>query len=243
LLARAIRRYGAESFEVTPLEYVDSEDDLNAKEREWINRLSTQIPHGYNVFYGGEQPPSIRARKSVGRKRYLAERAELGQAKGPSSLTEPDVRRMFEMYNGGARVTDIAREYDVDTSTVSHILRGSTWSHLQLHLERPLSMRRTTQAQAEEVFRLNHSGLSGCEIVTHTGLSESVIGLILRGKVHSEVCSQFGGRKSRYVGSEVKRQILNLRGEGKSFPTIAKILGVSVGTAWRTCRKEPTSLP
>lgn len=51
----AIRKYGKDSFKLSILETVDSDEDLNQAERKWIAELKTTDPSiGYNSTYGGE---------------------------------------------------------------------------------------------------------------------------------------------------------------------------------------------
>lgn len=50
----AIRKYGASAFEWTVLFSGDNEDELNAKEMEFIKLLDTKVPRGYNLTDGGE---------------------------------------------------------------------------------------------------------------------------------------------------------------------------------------------
>ena len=238
LLKRAIKKYGVDAFAITHLEYASSAGSLNEKERVWILKLGTHIPTGYNILLGGEQPASMRALKSASRKRFLAQQAAKGLAKGPSSLSEADVRAIFKEYDKGSSVTHLAIAYGVVQSTISHILRGSTWSHLGLRTERSRRLFRATEVHAEEVFRLNHTGLMDREVVVHTGLSLAVVTGILSGRIHPAVCARFGGRKRarRLLDGVTKARILVLRGEGLSLPKIAKLVGVSTSTVWSTCR-------
>jgi group I intron endonuclease len=53
ILARAIRKYGRDAFVVSILDTCFSEDELNALERFWIEKLST-YKDGYNMTRGGD---------------------------------------------------------------------------------------------------------------------------------------------------------------------------------------------
>lgn len=52
-IAKAIRKFGAESFEMRVLETANTRDELNRRERHWIEKLGTLAPHGYNQSRGG----------------------------------------------------------------------------------------------------------------------------------------------------------------------------------------------
>jgi group I intron endonuclease len=64
----AIEKYGAQRFDFVLLESCDSEEELNAREIYWIEKLSTLSPSGYNLKQGGQSgsPTEIvRKRMSV----------------------------------------------------------------------------------------------------------------------------------------------------------------------------------
>lgn len=54
-LARAIRKYGWEAFEVETLETCETQEALNEAEIRWVSDLRSQTPHGYNMMEGGKQ--------------------------------------------------------------------------------------------------------------------------------------------------------------------------------------------
>lgn len=227
LLAYAIKKYGADAFELRELE-VCPRPMLNEREKYWIAFLGTLAPAGYNILDGGDQPLEMRERKSEGRRRMLAEQAARGKPKGPTPLTESDVRSIFRLFDDGATVSALAIRFQVDQSTISHILRGSTWSHLNLTPARPMARRHVTREEVELVFRLNHEGLTDAEVSRKTNLSPSTVWRVLK----------TGARRSRLLSVEVKAEILRLRGTGLSFPKIGTALGINASTAWKVCRKN-----
>lgn len=52
-LYNAMRKYGIDNFTIEEIDTADSLDDLNNKEIEWIKKLNTKIPNGYNIVDGG----------------------------------------------------------------------------------------------------------------------------------------------------------------------------------------------
>jgi predicted GIY-YIG superfamily endonuclease len=52
-LHAAIRKYGIEAFNIAVIDSGTTKKDLEAKEREWIKKLNTLVPHGYNISKGG----------------------------------------------------------------------------------------------------------------------------------------------------------------------------------------------
>lgn len=63
-LARAVRKYGAESFRCDILAECFSRDEMNETERMFIESIGTMAPDGYNLRTGGDVG-SKRARESV----------------------------------------------------------------------------------------------------------------------------------------------------------------------------------
>lgn len=54
LIHKAIAEFGKDSFTIEVIDRADNPKVLRAKEREWIQRLSSLTPNGYNVTLGGE---------------------------------------------------------------------------------------------------------------------------------------------------------------------------------------------
>jgi group I intron endonuclease len=53
-LNSAVQKYGEKNFDFVIIERCASQDELNAKEAYWIERLKTLAPAGYNLRKGGE---------------------------------------------------------------------------------------------------------------------------------------------------------------------------------------------
>lgn len=74
----AIRKYGAENFQVTYLGRVESTDVvavLDALEKYHIQQLGTMWPNGYNIHAGGRNPPLSDATKEKIRQAHLGRKA------------------------------------------------------------------------------------------------------------------------------------------------------------------------
>jgi group I intron endonuclease len=50
---RAIHKYGKENFDIEVIDTAENEDELDRKEIDWIQKLNTMIPNGYNLKSGG----------------------------------------------------------------------------------------------------------------------------------------------------------------------------------------------
>lgn len=52
-IGKALKKYGIENFEIETIDLCDNLKDLNKKETEWIEKLETLHPKGYNLSLGG----------------------------------------------------------------------------------------------------------------------------------------------------------------------------------------------
>lgn len=53
LLKRAINKYGTKNFYVEFIDYCETFEEANNKEKYWINKLNSLFPNGYNIANGG----------------------------------------------------------------------------------------------------------------------------------------------------------------------------------------------
>ena len=62
-IKRAVKKYGKENFKKEIIEYCISIEELNEKEKYWINLLNSKEPNGYNIIDGGIGGPNFRGHK------------------------------------------------------------------------------------------------------------------------------------------------------------------------------------
>jgi group I intron endonuclease len=53
LLSKSITKYGVDLFSISVVDSVCNQEELDEKERSWIQKLNTQTPNGYNLKEGG----------------------------------------------------------------------------------------------------------------------------------------------------------------------------------------------
>jgi hypothetical protein len=241
-LKRAVTKYGVGSFDLTILDLGYSQIDLDKKEVHWIRELNTIVPTGYNLSGGGggggNQHPLVRERKSRGRKEFLSSRAARGLPKGPTTLTEADVREIFRRFDEGEKQKSIAQFFKVDRSTVSHIIEGKNWAHLGLKSTR-LRRKSVDLNQAREIFRLNSKLVTSNVIGIKLGISKPTVNRVLREGKYPELVKEFGTRKRfpQSPSSEVTLKDRELRCKGLTYRKIGIELGVHEVTAWTYCNR------
>ena len=194
VLRRAILKYGVGAFEMSTLESGLSRVELNEREIYWIKELKTLVPAGYNLLEGGNSTDLVNTSRSKTRKATLAALAARGLPKGPSPLTESDVREIFRMYNSGWDQKGIAKHFGVHKSTISHIIEGKNWGHLGLAPTRTRK-KLVSKGQAIEVFRLNSLDIVSSRIGKLIGISKESVNRVLRGALFPELMAQYGGRR------------------------------------------------
>ncbi len=90
----AIRKHGADNFEVTVLQECMSDVELNAAEMEWIAKLGT-FSNGYNATRGGFGISGYRhtedAKRRMGLNRSGKKNHNYGKAWGKTSWSEEDI--------------------------------------------------------------------------------------------------------------------------------------------------------
>jgi group I intron endonuclease len=113
---RAMRKYGIENFEITPLEATNDEFTAFQKEKEWIKKLDTFHGWGYNMNEGGRG-------------------GSAKHEKAPNAcLTETEAREIkWLALNTELKHKDIISNYPaVDSATtVSQIKRNVQWQGIE----------------------------------------------------------------------------------------------------------------
>lgn len=116
----ALRKYGSKGFEWEIIDFDDSQDELNKKEIEWINKFdSTNINIGYNSTFGGEggkptqelkQKMSNIIKDIKGQKVYKLDK---------------ETYQVLKTFNS---IADAAHDVSVSPGSISNCLFGSKFS-------------------------------------------------------------------------------------------------------------------
>ncbi len=89
-LRAAIEKYGKENFIIECMDFANSLEELNKKEIEWIDRLDSLAPSGYNLKTGGNAPTySEESRKKMSESRKKYKQSDESIKKGALSRTGP----------------------------------------------------------------------------------------------------------------------------------------------------------
>lgn len=125
---KAIRKYGYENLEWEIIDYADSSEELDEKEKYWISYYDTYIQHnkGYNQTIGGKgQNGLIHSKQSIEKIRL----SELGENNTNAKLTKNQVLKIVDLSktNKYSQV-ELSKMFNTSEGTISRILSGLRWS-------------------------------------------------------------------------------------------------------------------
>lgn len=147
-IKRAIFKYGKDKFTIKELEKCNIEE-LNEREIYYINLYNSYI-NGYNSTKGGS-----------GNK--------------PLKLSDEEQNDIIELYKLGFSLRDIAKEYNVDKTTVKHIIEIN---NIKLRLTRTYKL-----SQEDRIKILEDSNyMTRKDIMVKWNISKSYLSQLLNGK-------------------------------------------------------------
>lgn len=138
LLRKAIEKYGKESFSRKIIDYANSQEELNEKERYWIKHYNAmESEKFYNIAAGGDggyllggysekEVANIRAKH----KNSIQKAAEQGKMCTSNKLTESDIVVISRRIHNNECLADIARDYGVSEMAISDIKNKRTWQRV-----------------------------------------------------------------------------------------------------------------
>ena len=191
----AIRAHGLENF---VFEIIGWYEDYNDKERYYIKFYNSQVPNGYNIMPGGEEPPH-----------YYGE--EHHNSKYKQELVDNIIDDLLSHKYTQKEIQD---KYKVTQQLITSINRGVT--HRREGLEYPI-IKTSKYHCDEEVFQniiylLKNSTCTCAEIAQYFGFSTSAIKAINAGRNHYDDSIKYPIRNFRgKKGSQSVEAILAKR--------------------------------
>lgn len=114
----------------------DSGKDISAHRASWELTYGL-IPDGLFVLHSCDNPSCVRPdhlflgdQRANMKDRDVKGRTLVGSRHGMAKLTEESVREIRRRAHAGETDRDLAREFQVDSSSISCIARGKTWRHV-----------------------------------------------------------------------------------------------------------------
>lgn len=141
LLRKAIKRYGRKNFTRKIIDYAESLEELNEKEKHWIKYYNAiEDDMFYNIASGGDggyllsgySDKEIMSIKE--RHRYAIQKAaEQGRLRTSNRLSESDVIDISRRIHDNECMADIARDYGVSEMAICDIKNKRSWKDIIGH--------------------------------------------------------------------------------------------------------------
>lgn len=206
LIAKAIQKYGKENFELIILE--SQIENYNDKEKYWINYYNSQIPNGYNIAEGGENPPIM-----------------VGSIHPESKLSEQQVQNLtFDLLNSNLKYTELADKYNFESRTsVMEFNKGITYYRedvdYPIRKENPIG--KLSNADIDEIiYILKNTYRSFESIGKQYGVEGRCISRINRGIFHKREQEEYPIREGQ----------LGRWGSKLSYQDVTEIIGLLYDT-------------
>lgn len=115
---RALRKYKVEDWEWSEIDYADSQDELNEKEKYWIEYYKTKNPEkGYNILDGGSNSKPSSEQVRYARERfvqlYSKDNADTKQVKNIRCV---ETQQIFKTAAEAARTMGISHSHIVEAA-------------------------------------------------------------------------------------------------------------------------------
>ena len=184
-----IRKHGPMNITSQLVESCNSREEVDDREAFWIVQLGTN----YRLGLGGLNLSTGGAGCSGHRFKNPHNAGELSHM---TKLTREQVVEIKSRLCDGESPLIISKDYPCNNRTISNIAWGKTWSSvpfgrafdpLTMEIGRKRSKRVADEDSVRSVRVLSESGLSYSEISQRTGLTNSVVGRIVRGDRYSDI--------------------------------------------------------
>lgn len=117
-----------------------------------------------------------------------------GSQSGAAKLMEQDVVTIRQMADNGIALKIIASIYSLDGSTISGIVHGKYWSHVEGPLQESLKIRgdrhnlaKLTSENIPTIYTMHKAGITQKVIASFFGVTQATISCVLRGVTWSHI--------------------------------------------------------
>lgn len=164
------------------------------------HRISWELVHGpapdgMSVCHHCDNPPCVNPKHLFLGTNYdnvldklVKDRQQRGEDFPTAILTEKAVIDIFELNQIGKTNEEIGRIVGVNSSTVSRILRGEDWKHVETPHRGCIKNNNTLSDQTViEIFRTYRETRSMCKVAERLGLGDGTVFSVLKRLTHSDV--------------------------------------------------------
>ena len=180
ILYKAFDKYGIGNF---TFEIIEEVENYNEREKYWIQYYNSQIPNGYNMTPGGDEPPIFH-----GENHHLC------------THSQETVRLIKNMLRDTKiALKDIAKATNYDTTSINRINLGQAW--FDENEVYPIRKDGTTQSKEERCLKiindLLNTKMTQKEIAQKYGVSRTTVTALNRGQNFKQPNLNYPLRKGR----------------------------------------------
>ena len=129
---RALRKYGIQSFDVDVIDNAETKEELNEKEKYYIEFFNCKVPNGYNLTDGGEGQLGVRRfgedNSHWGKKHSKETKNKLSEIRKNKYTKEnhPGCKRVINLDTGEVftYMSLACDKYNLDKSTLTKVCKG-----------------------------------------------------------------------------------------------------------------------
>lgn len=241
LLRRAFKKYGKHNFKKEIIEYCVNEEQLNVREKYWIDYYNAaNSKEFYNIAYGGEGGNTVNRPYKGMKKKDIYGESWVSPNKGNSVLKKykDDIIDMY--VNKKLSLTEISHIYNCFKGTVKRLLVNN---NIEINIHKGLE-------KAKEVIAMNSIvNTIGDKIVHDFNAGMSIPDIDKKYKISStgRVLKHFNIKRfpNRYPGTHRPIVIKNIHSIIRDFTSLkecALFLGASVSEVCSLANRKRTSL-
>lgn len=206
----AIRYYKPENFEWEIKDKAYSRNELDEKEKLWIEKLNTCISYenskGYNTDIGGNSGSSSK-----------------GEDNPKAKLTNRDVENIKEeVLISDISVEALSIRYNVSVSTIYRILSGKSFNNIRPDLTQEIQNKRVIKPNYVEYWEMRYKkGMTDEEIAIYVGKTIKHVQTII--SQANKKINNTQARKNKGEQQKQRNEIISLYKEGKSIEEIVEL--------------------
>lgn len=260
VIDKAINKYGWENFKAKIIEFCDK-NDLDKKEKYWINYYNTYNSDDYNCCAGGNSNRGFKMSEKQ-KEKLRKPKPSMQKHNNPKSFIDKKIalKILKDRKENELTQKELSNKYDISQSTISKILRNDHFICEEIDfdfnsLKKIIRKRYSNKINKEKVKKIikerKNNWLTYEELSNKFDVSTPLIGQILKGEhwICKEMDFKFkdlNNRKHRINGVEnpnvkVNKKIAYEILEGnkkKNYKELANEYNLSISTIARICRKE-----
>lgn len=232
-LQKAWKKYGEENFQFWILENCN-ENDLLSNEQYWLDYYTSyNEKNGYNLAKYTQSPMKGKKHKikDIEKIKKSLKGKNCGCLNGNSRLNEKEIKEIVKMINEKVTHKNIAKMYNVSTSTISDIYNGKSYKNLNLKIERKIkNVDELSNDEINKIIILLKQQYPIKEISNKLNVLEKVVNIIKKN-------NKIKKPKRKKLSNKEKMLIIKMINEKIPYKKIAHEFNISEGSIYHLIRR------